>query len=215
MHDKKAPDIDYFSINYYFAHYYGICESCESICAPNKILSSIQTELSYFDHQSTGQHRYWRMYYITSHFHQQNYLATHTHTHTRLKGPFPDQSGFYWSKRQWVAVASAGPYASLTLLQTDNHASTPPLSFLQARCPSCCPTNSVKALKASVTHLTPVYILNWLVIQTNSQSNCPHTNLSVKVLVSHQRSRKEQWQVPDVAKNIDDPINNKSPSCRS
>jgi len=35
-----------------------------------------------------------------------------------------------------------------TSLQTDNHASTPPLSFLQARCPSCCPTNSVKALKA-------------------------------------------------------------------
>jgi len=27
-------------------------------------------------------------------------------------------------------------------LQTDNHASTPPLSFLQAGCPSCCPTNS-------------------------------------------------------------------------
>jgi len=34
-----------------------------------------------------------------------------------------------------------------TLLQTDNHASTPPLSFLQAGCPSCHPTNSVKALK--------------------------------------------------------------------
>jgi len=32
--------------------------------------------------------------------------------------------------------------------QTDNHASTPPLSFLQAGCPSCCPTNSVKVLKA-------------------------------------------------------------------
>jgi len=26
-------------------------------------------------------------------------------------------------------------------LQTDNHASTPPLCFLQARCPSCRPTN--------------------------------------------------------------------------
>jgi len=35
-----------------------------------------------------------------------------------------------------------------TLLQTDNHASTPPLCFLQAGCPSCRPTNSVKALKA-------------------------------------------------------------------
>jgi len=36
-----------------------------------------------------------------------------------------------------------------TSLQTDNYASTQPLSFLQARCPSCRPTNSVKALKAS------------------------------------------------------------------
>ena len=32
-------------------------------------------------------------------------------------------------------------------LQTDNHASTPLLTFLQAGCPSCRPTNSVKALK--------------------------------------------------------------------
>jgi len=35
-----------------------------------------------------------------------------------------------------------------TSLQTDNHANTPPLSFLQAGCPSCHLTNSVKALKA-------------------------------------------------------------------
>jgi len=38
-----------------------------------------------------------------------------------------------------------------TLLQTDNHASTPPLSFLQAGCPSCRPTNSVRALKEQTT----------------------------------------------------------------
>jgi len=36
-----------------------------------------------------------------------------------------------------------------TSLQTDNYASIPPLGFLQARCPSCRPTNSVKALKAT------------------------------------------------------------------
>ena len=34
-----------------------------------------------------------------------------------------------------------------TSLQTDNNASNPPLSFLQAECPSCLPTNSIKALK--------------------------------------------------------------------
>jgi len=35
-----------------------------------------------------------------------------------------------------------------TSLQTNNRASTPPLSFLQAGCPSCRLANSVKALKA-------------------------------------------------------------------
>jgi len=44
-----------------------------------------------------------------------------------------------------VAVASAGLYASLHLIP-DNHANIPPLSFLQAGCPSCRQTNSVKAL---------------------------------------------------------------------
>jgi len=42
-----------------------------------------------------------------------------------------------------------------TSLQTDNHASTPPLCFLQAGCPSCRPTNSVKALKALPAIILP------------------------------------------------------------
>jgi len=46
-----------------------------------------------------------------------------------------------------------------TLLQTDNHASTPPLSFLQAGCPSCRPTNSVKALKAQA-YLSGITVTN-------------------------------------------------------
>ena len=37
-----------------------------------------------------------------------------------------------------------------TSFQTDNHTSIPPLSFLQAGCLSCCPINSIKALKALV-----------------------------------------------------------------
>ena len=57
-----------------------------------------------------------------------------------------------------MIVASSGPYASLHLAP-DNHASTPPLSFLQAGCPSCCPTNSVKALKA----VQPEQIINTLI----------------------------------------------------
>jgi len=35
--------------------------------------------------------------------------------------------------------------------ETDNHAGTPPLSFLQARCPFCHPSNSVKALSWDIS----------------------------------------------------------------
>ena len=50
------------------------------------------------------------------------------------------------SEWQWNHL---GHMQVCTSLQTDNHASTPPLSFLQAGCSSCRPTNSVKALKAT------------------------------------------------------------------
>jgi len=49
------------------------------------------------------------------------------------------------SERQWHQL---GHMQVCTSLQTVNHASTPPLSFLQARCPFCRPNNSIKALKA-------------------------------------------------------------------
>ena len=45
-----------------------------------------------------------------------------------------------------------------TSLQTDNHARTPPLSFLRAGCPSCRPTNSVKALKGHPSTYCSIYI---------------------------------------------------------
>jgi len=53
------------------------------------------------------------------------------------------------SEWQWNPL---GHMQVCTLLQTDKHASTPPLSVLQAGCPSCRPTNSVKALKAKGKH---------------------------------------------------------------
>ena len=86
----------------------------------------------------------------------------HTHTHP-FNGSF---SGTTWVSRyqkgktnldsteardsewQWHQLSHM---QVCTQLQTDNHASTPPLSFLQAGCPSCHPTNSVKALKADQT----------------------------------------------------------------
>ena len=48
------------------------------------------------------------------------------------------------SEWQWHQL---GRMQVCTSLQTDNHASTPPLSLLQVGRPSCHPTNSVKALK--------------------------------------------------------------------
>ena len=51
------------------------------------------------------------------------------------------------SEWQWHQL---GHMQACCSLQTDNHASTPPLSFIQAGCPYCCPTNSVEALKALV-----------------------------------------------------------------
>ena len=86
----------------------------------------------------------------------------YTHTHP-FNGPFSETTRVGWYKKgktnldfteardsewQWYQL---GRMQVCTSLQTDNHASTPPLSFLQAGCPSCCPTNSVKALKAVLT----------------------------------------------------------------
>jgi len=85
--------------------------------------------------------------------------SKHTHTHP-FNGPFSGTTrvGRYQkgktnldfteardSEWQWHQL---GHMHVCTLLQTDNHASPSPLSFLQAGCPSCRPTNSVKALKA-------------------------------------------------------------------
>jgi len=53
------------------------------------------------------------------------------------------------SEWQWHQL---GHMQVCTSLQTDDHASTHHSVFLQAGCPSCRPTNSIKALKASVCH---------------------------------------------------------------
>jgi len=101
----------------------------------------------------------------------------HTHTHTHpFNGPFSGTTGTRVSRYQkgklvgvefnasldtkpiWISLKQdsesqwhqLGHMQVCTSLQTDNHASTPPLCFLQARCPSCRPTNSVKALNATV-----------------------------------------------------------------
>jgi len=88
---------------------------------------------------------------------------THTHTHP-FNGAVSGTTRVSWyqkgntnldfteardSEWQWHQL---GRMQVCTSLKTDNHASTPLLSFLQAGCPSCRPTNSVKALTASSKH---------------------------------------------------------------
>jgi len=76
----------------------------------------------------------------------QRRLLKHTHTRyqkgkTNLDFTEARDSEWQWHQLEHMQVC--------TSLQTDNHTSTPPLCFLQAACPSCCPTNSIKALKAN------------------------------------------------------------------
>ena len=63
--------------------------------------------------------------------------STHTHTHTHT------HSEWQWHQLSRMQVC--------TSLQTNNHASTPPLSFFAGRMPVLPPTNTVKALKAQST----------------------------------------------------------------
>ena len=86
-------------------------------------------------------------------------LFWHTHTHP-LNGPLSGttQVSRYQKSKTNLDLTEArdsewqwhqlGRMQVCTSLQTDNHASTPPLRFLQAGCPTCRPTNSVKAPKA-------------------------------------------------------------------
>ena len=87
--------------------------------------------------------------YIYTHTHRFNGLFSGTTRVSRYqKGKtnldFTEARGSEW---QWHQL---GHMQVCTSFQTDNHASTPPLSYLQAGCPSCRPTNSVEALKATV-----------------------------------------------------------------
>ena len=80
------------------------------------------------------------------------------------------------SKWQWHQL---GHIQVCTSLQTDNHAGTPPLSFLQSGCPSCRPANSVKALKAlSVSFLS---YKKTICCSSNSERPCICCHLLKKV----------------------------------
>ena len=85
-----------------------------------------------------------------------------THTHTRLTAfclGLPGSAGTRKVKPIWILLKQetvSGSGISWAMCKSVPHSRqiTMPAShhcFLQARCPSCCPTNSVKALKATGT----------------------------------------------------------------
>ena len=80
------------------------------------------------------------------------------------------------SEWQWHQL---GHMQVCTLLQTNNQASTTPLSFLQAGCPSCRPTNSVEALKA--ISLSTLHSKLTTVSDVHQMSPCSLT-LEIKVI---------------------------------
>ena len=75
------------------------------------------------------------------------------------------------SEWQWHQL---GHLQVCTSLRTDNHASTPLLSFLQAGCPSCRPTNSVIALKAPKIPSLPVFMYVCMCIQFDNEAAYSH-----------------------------------------
>jgi len=89
-------------------------------------------------------------------------LHTHTHTHTRLTALFPGLprwDGTRKVKAIWIslkqetvsgsgiswAICKSAPSSRQITMPVPHHS-----SFLQAGCPFCHPTNSVKALKAII-----------------------------------------------------------------
>ena len=114
----------------------------------------------------------WRHFAMADNNHDAH---AHTHTHP-FNGPFfgTTQVSRYQkgktnldfteardSEWQWLQL---GHVQVCTSLQTDNHASTPPLSFLQAGCSSCHLTNSIKVLKACL-HQSPMCTCTYILVK--------------------------------------------------
>jgi len=76
------------------------------------------------------------------------------------------------SEWQWHQL---GDMQVCTSLQTGNHTSTPSLSFLLARCPSCHPTNSIKALKADEAWTHTVISTTLRCLDTDTRINLRET----------------------------------------
>ena len=109
-------------------------------------------------HTCTHTHMHTR---TRTHARAHTHAHTHTRTHTRLKAPFPGLPGWAGTRKvkpiwillkqetvsgnsiSWAICKSASRSRQITM-PVPHHS-----SLLQAGCPSCHPTNSIKALKAN------------------------------------------------------------------
>ena len=100
--------------------------------------------------------------YMTPHFTLTFVYLPH-HNHNRFTALFPGPSGWAGTRKELLAFTVQGKInrgrhtdhpAGHHSIQTNQCPPPPsPPFFLQARCPSCLPTNSVKAMKASHSHI--------------------------------------------------------------
>ena len=128
----------------------------------------------------------------------------HTHTHTHpFNGPFSGTTRVsrYHKVKTYLDFTEArdsgiswATCKICTSLHTDNHTSTSLLSFLQARCPSCGPTNSVKALKAEKLHQNQnEFFCSSSAVNADLFGSMPPVT---KMVASSLCSRHGTWQFP-------------------
>jgi len=102
---------------------------------------------------------------------------THTHTHLLLKQETVSGSGISW------AVCKSAPHSRQITMPALHHS-----VFLQTGCPSCHPTNSVKALKA---HYSSSLLLLWYPKWTK-----PTLKPRFFQSLPHQQNLGLYWQFP-------------------
>jgi len=119
------------------------------------------------------------------------------------------------SQWQWHQLAHVQVCISL---QTDNHASTPPLSFLQAGCPSCRPTDTIKSNEGKSTEGTG--LLPILLLGEQGHNRCDGNGLCKElwlknirhlILLTMRQGKLLTYMKRSISLNCDQVLN----SCRS
>ena len=122
------------------------CPSVSTKSAPSRGVSGSKANTWFLGPRESTSKRFGGFYRVTlCYIHPFNGPLSGT---TRVNRYQKGKTNLDFTEARDSELHQLGHMQVCTSIQTDNHASIPPLSFLQAGCPSCHPTNSVKALKA-------------------------------------------------------------------